>query len=170
MLPLVRCGSNACCRCIGVRWGRISAAAKWLTRPLSARVPRRADGLLVGFALVRVLLVSAKHLFLAAKRWQFVPALWRELGPRQRGKGLTRPRADFVQIKLNCCGSFGLLPRQATRRWRGFRPCDVERSWGGLTVALKARVSENGECKTQNTPAMVRPAPIETGQPFPICS
>ena len=26
------------------------------------------------------------------------------------------------------------------------------------------------ECRTQNTPAMVRPAPIETGQPFPICS
>ena len=26
VLPLVRCGSNACCRCIGVRWDRISAA------------------------------------------------------------------------------------------------------------------------------------------------
>jgi hypothetical protein len=72
VLPLVRGGSNGCRRCVSVRWGRISAAAKWLTRPLSARMPRRADGLLVG--LVRVLLVSAKHLFLAAKQWQFVPA------------------------------------------------------------------------------------------------
>jgi len=35
---------------------------------------RGTDWLFVGFALVRVLLLSAKHLFLAAKQWQFVPA------------------------------------------------------------------------------------------------
>jgi hypothetical protein len=58
----------------GVSWDRVIAAAKWPTRPLSARMPRRADGLLVGFALVRGLLMSAEHLFLAAKQWLFVPA------------------------------------------------------------------------------------------------
>ena len=47
-----------------------------LTRPRSALpgVHEGADCLLVGFALVRGLLMSAKHLFLAAKQWQFVPA------------------------------------------------------------------------------------------------
>ena len=43
--------------------------------------------------LVRVLFQTVKHLFLAAKQWQFVPELWREVGPRQRGKGLTRSRS-----------------------------------------------------------------------------
>ena len=49
-----------------------------LTRPQSALRGvgdnRGTDWLLVGFALVRVLLLSAKHLFLAAKQWQFAPA------------------------------------------------------------------------------------------------
>jgi hypothetical protein len=52
-----------------------------------------ADTLSVGCVLVRVLFQTVKHLFLAAKQWQFVPELWREVGPRQRGKGLTRSRS-----------------------------------------------------------------------------
>jgi len=43
--------------------------------------------------LVRVLFQTVKHLFLAAKQWQFVSELWREVGPRQRGKGLTQSRS-----------------------------------------------------------------------------
>jgi len=52
-----------------------------------------ADTLSVGCVLVRVLFQTVKHLFLAAKQWQFVSELWREVGPRQRGKGLTQSRS-----------------------------------------------------------------------------
>ena len=43
--------------------------------------------MLVGFVLVRVLLRSAKHLFLAAKQWQMVPGSGVRWDRVKRGKG-----------------------------------------------------------------------------------
>src|SRR5258707_7491565 len=83
-----------------------------------------ADTLSVGFVLVRVLFQTAKHLFLAAKQWQFVPALWREVGPRQRGKGLPRSRSAQRGCRgtdacLSLCLRCGFMERLSPL-WRGF--------------------------------------------------
>jgi hypothetical protein len=74
--------------------------------------------------LVRVLFQTAKHLFLAAKQWQFVPALWREVGPRQRGKGLPRSRSAQRGCRgtdacLSLCLRCGFMERLSPL-WRGF--------------------------------------------------
>jgi hypothetical protein len=50
--------------------------------------------------LVRRLLLAAKHLFLAAKQWQFVLALWVRWGTRQAVKGMmVRRTAREMMIK-----------------------------------------------------------------------
>jgi hypothetical protein len=45
----------------------------------------------------------------------------------------------------------------------------IERSWEDW-AAVQGVCRRKRECRTKNTPPMVRPAPIKTGQPFPICS